>query len=407
MRKFIVVGLVLLPFIVFSQTDFRKGYIVTLGGDTISGFVNYREGTKSYETCEFTLSNGSESKQYLPTDIRGYGIVEGRLHESKAISGENPVFFQVLVKGGASLYKHNETFWLEKDQEFIQLQNTQTETVVEGKRYYKSRNEHIAVLGMLLFDCEAVRPAIQKVPLYERQLTKLVERYNQCTGTTPVVAKAKKPWVKAQVSVAAGMDFSQVKFRIGDFVKYGHLQGKTEVATSMILGLMVDVLSPRLSEQFAITTGLLYVPVRYKQYNELERNLAVDYNHVTIELQQLKVPIGLRYVHRGQGLRPFANVGISGIYHVSSKSDWKQEIHQLGRVTYNEGKALPLDDTQFGLWAGIGAIKSINNVFDITLEVRGERTDGFVPLFHPSLRFDSYLDSKVRSTQVIFAVRWK
>src|SRR5687767_4452967 len=90
----------------FSQSDFRKGYIITSTRDTLFGLVDYKEGSKPYKSCTFKKTEDQSPTNYEPTEISGYGFVEGKYFESKEISEENQtkkvVFIEVKVKGVVS-----------------------------------------------------------------------------------------------------------------------------------------------------------------------------------------------------------------------------------------------------------------------------------------------------------------
>ena len=43
----------LCPVIVFSQTNYKPGYVVNLNGDTLRGFVNYQQWDNNPRTIAF------------------------------------------------------------------------------------------------------------------------------------------------------------------------------------------------------------------------------------------------------------------------------------------------------------------------------------------------------------------
>src|SRR5688572_22358710 len=92
----------------FAQTDFRKGFVITLQRDTISGLVNYREGANAHEICEFKKLENLNATSYRPDEIFGYGFLDDKFFESRKVQEENKsprvAFVEVLVKGMVSLY---------------------------------------------------------------------------------------------------------------------------------------------------------------------------------------------------------------------------------------------------------------------------------------------------------------
>ena len=43
MKKYFLVTLLLLPLLSIAQSNYKSGYVVTLKGDTLRGYINYKE----------------------------------------------------------------------------------------------------------------------------------------------------------------------------------------------------------------------------------------------------------------------------------------------------------------------------------------------------------------------------
>lgn len=66
--------LLLLPLFSLAQSNYKPGYIITLKGDTVRGFVNYREWNANPNSIEFKAANAVNGKKYLPAEIRFFSI---------------------------------------------------------------------------------------------------------------------------------------------------------------------------------------------------------------------------------------------------------------------------------------------------------------------------------------------
>jgi Outer membrane protein beta-barrel domain len=366
----------------FSQTDYRNGYVITNVYDTLFGLVDYREKTKAHKSCNFKVSKDQNVVSYEPGSIFGYGFKNDRFFQSKEISIKNQasqiVFLEVIVKGLVSLYKFEDTYFVEKNNDGIQqLKNETKEVLIYDSKYSKKTNQHISTLNMLLYDCVEIKTEVQKVKLGERLLGTLIENYNRCKGQSSTTFKAKKPWSKAIIGLTGGLNFSQLKFDANS--GYEHLAGDLEISKSPVIGLSLDILSPRLSERISFHGDLLYSNSKYYNYTLYSSSSAVERNYVTIELQQLKVPIGIRYTFPEREFIPYFNAGIVSTIHLSSNSKWVQEIESNSIVKTRENEALVIKNKQFGLWGGLGVLKSVNNKFDAFLELRYEQTNGIAP----------------------------
>src|ERR1700712_5017910 len=52
---------ILLPFTIFAQSNYRPGYVIQSNGDTLKGYINYREWDQSPKSIEF--KNNTADKQ--------------------------------------------------------------------------------------------------------------------------------------------------------------------------------------------------------------------------------------------------------------------------------------------------------------------------------------------------------
>lgn len=390
----------------FSQTDFRKGYVITIANDTLLGLVDYREKAKAYKSCDFKVSKGQNTITYEPGNVIGYGFENDKFFQSREISIKNQpsqvVFLEVVVRGLVSLYKFEDTYFIEKGNAGLQqLTNETSEVFIEGKRVMKNTNQYIGIINILVFDCVEIRERVQKIELAERALTNLIEDYNRCKGEPSITFKAKKPWTKAIIGVTGGLNISQLNFNANP--GYEHLAGDFEVSKSPMIGVSFDILSPRLSERISFHSDLLYLTSKYYNYTLYNNFSSVERNYVTIELQQLKVPIGIRYTFPKREFTPYVNAGISSTIHLSSNSKWVQEVESNSVVNTNESEALVIKNKQFGLWGGCGVLKSVSNKLYVFFELRYEQTDGIVPFTVDSQE----LNSKISNFQILIGIRTK
>src|SRR5690349_14033433 len=111
-------GSVMLQQTVQEQIDFREGYIISRERDTAFGLINFHDGIKSFEVCEFKRAASGESTTYSPADIFGYGFTKSRKFLSRTAAekdGGEKLFMEVIAYGRINLLRHRDTFWLEKD----------------------------------------------------------------------------------------------------------------------------------------------------------------------------------------------------------------------------------------------------------------------------------------------------
>jgi hypothetical protein len=397
---FALCACLVLPFIAIAQTDFRKGFIITHEKDTVLGLINFHDGTRAFEVCYFKRSDNEDSRSYSPADIVGYGFLDGRRYVTKTIvlkEATETVFLEVLAYGRISLYRYRDVFWVEKEGSgLIQLRDEPVEYEKDRQKYIVHSNEHIATLNMLMADCDKVRSAIQEVPLYQRQLVVLVESYNNCQKKEAKADRSAKPWIKLIPGISGGVGQSRIDVSEMNVVFRDDVI-QNDKMISPVFGLSLDISAPRISERFMFTTSLLYAPSTYYITSAFNRSYQ---QYVLIDINALKLPVGVRYTFAPRVVTPFFNVGFSTNIHLDSSSSWTTESTANNVVeTFNRG-SLPLKSTQLGFWGGLGVLIRLSKKIDTLVEFRYERTDGFVHMHY----FGDY-SSKVTNLQLLLGLR--
>ncbi len=392
----------------FSQSDYRKGYVITNARDTLRGLVNYQESAKMFKSCDFKASRDRETVSYDAQSIFGYGFENDKFYQSREIVLNNEpaetVFLEVVVKGLLSLYKFQSTYFVEKGTEGLQqLMNETREVVINDQRVMQNSNQHIGTMNRLVFDCVEMREKVQKITLNEKALTNFVEDYNRCKGETSATFKEEKPWTRFAGGFAVGLNNSQIEFDV--VPGFEHLGGDFEIARSVMVGLTVDMFSPRLSERFSLHADFLYLNSSYHNYHIHDRAYSIERNDVTIDIKQFKIPIGARYTFPERKITPFINAGLSLTLHLSSGSKWVQEIESKSNPVFNtyEREALEITNRPLGFWGGLGVMGSISSKLNAFVEIRYEKAEGITKYTVDELD----VDSKITNLQVFIGIRTK
>jgi len=75
MKFFYLLLFIALPSIVFAQSNYHEGYILKNNGDTVKGFINYREWERSPKEIDFKLNiSNVKPTRYDATVVKGFGI---------------------------------------------------------------------------------------------------------------------------------------------------------------------------------------------------------------------------------------------------------------------------------------------------------------------------------------------
>jgi Outer membrane protein beta-barrel domain len=392
----------------FAQNDFREGYIISNAGDTVYGFVEYTEVQQMYRVCHFKKTDDQKVINYEPGQITGFGLSDNLFFESKEVRAENQkeqrVFAEVKVKGFVSLFRFDFEYYVEKNNGGLQrLSNENQKIYVNGKAMMHRTNQHVSVLSTLMFDCVELRQRVQNISLVEKQLIKLAEDYNRCMGQVSITYGASEPHVKVRFGIAGGINKSNIKFSNADG-KYDYLGGSFDGSSTLIIGLSLDVFAPGVSKRISIHGEVLYTKSNYESVNSSTGNSGPKTSHVTIDLEQLKIPLGLRYTFPEKKITPYMNLGMSSTFNISSSSPLTTNYKLANRIeTVFTKDALNTNTLQVGLWGGVGISKSIHKKLNLFTEIRYEWTNGVVDRGSE----DQSLASSIQNIQITFGIRMK
>jgi hypothetical protein len=396
-----------LPNLCFSQSDFRKGYIITNKQDTVFGLINYKENTRAHKYCDFKESETKHITTYEPDQIAGYGFVGDSFFESRTIDEQDKslkrAFLEVLVKGQASLYKLNGVYWIEKDGHgFHKLTNETIETeTVEGRTVARSTNKHIATLNTLFFDCEELRSRIKNASLTAKSLSTITEEYNKCKGSPGKVFKANKHWIKASIGVAGGLNASRLAIKTTSR-DHEQLTGTFETTFSPIVGLPFDLSSPRITERLSFNGAVFYSNSKYNRSTSIDERNYSETNYINIEIKELKIPFGMRYTFQIGKLRPYGMIGVSTTIHLNSNSIWIREITTYDVVKKFVQEPLLIKENQFGFWGGAGIERPMGKKLNAFIELRYEITNGITPFM---IDVNNTLESRITNFQILLGIK--
>jgi hypothetical protein len=151
----------MLPLFSLAQSNYKPGYVVTLKGDTLHGFIDYREWSSNPNSIDFkTITTDSKSQEFTPKEISYFTIngMESYQRYSGLISMDATdldhlgysrdtstrmaaVFFRILQKGSnLALYSYTDNL----KARFYIGESPDYSPVALGYRLYYNRGSDIA-----------------------------------------------------------------------------------------------------------------------------------------------------------------------------------------------------------------------------------------------------------------------
>ncbi|MBN2638996.1 MAG: outer membrane beta-barrel protein [Bacteroidales bacterium] len=368
---------------VFSQVNYKPGYIVTPKNDTIKGFINkYWDNNPS--TIHFKESMNAKSKEYKPADIAGFAV-DGKnyvsavnvptLNDAREFLnnvgyGSNPelvtksTFLVTLIDGSKSLYYYDndqniESFYIKEDGKFHLLvfkKYMKIDTV--NSNPVKSLNYNKRYIGQLisyLSACPKIKSSINNVGYHSNELINLFDKYYKCTSTKPTFGE-KTSHATTRLGIYAGLGFTSFTFKTPDFAYISAANFKEQ--PGFALGAAFDVLLPVNYGKFIWHNELGYSYMgatgNYTKFSDNTDYTIVDYK---LALQQVNLNTMIRFNFQASPNTMFFNMGMTFNYLLAStnysKVTEKTFNHPVETVT--EDKAIPeLNSMSYGFLAGLG-----------------------------------------------------
>ncbi|MGB8490043.1 MAG: hypothetical protein WCE64_03215 [Bacteroidales bacterium] len=177
----------------YSQENFLPGFLIDNNGDTLKGFVDYRNWAINPRKVDFKSTATSSPTTYIPTDLKEFsvkdenyvsGIVkvenspveETRLdYDSKTNITLDTIFLQTLYKGKKGLYYYMNNngrvnFYVNRVDGFDLLVYKKYFIRQGTTTYIQSRSDYIGQLKLFFNDCPAIRTKIDNTSYDQRDL---------------------------------------------------------------------------------------------------------------------------------------------------------------------------------------------------------------------------------------------
>jgi opacity protein-like surface antigen len=238
-----------------------------------------------------TVKNGEKDVEYSPYAVKEYGFGDGRVYVSRKIQlpdSAQKVFLEILVKGKKTLYYYRgkllKTFFVGEDStQFVELPKN------NAAKTSSFRDQ----LSQLTSDCPKTVDAIRLSIYRKRQLTEIMNRYNDCE---------LKPFPFLKLGLTAG--YGMMKLSPTNSSQSATLDKLDFTYTGgFTVGLFAD--QPLLLTDFSLHAELYYSKYGYS-YNKMIDSKDVDF---VANISSLKIPLMIRYAYPSNYIRPFINAG--------------------------------------------------------------------------------------------------
>lgn len=171
---------ILFPLFSFAQENYKPGLVVTLKGDTIHGFIDYKEWENNPSAINFKAASASSAQLYTPAEIRYFRINGSEAYQ--AYSGPvsmDEINVNRLAKGRDTTFRTVSAFLkIEQDGKFITLYSFTDDL---KKRYFvseKANNQPVELIYKIYYSTSQDNNQTITDEKYKGQLIYISSKYN-------------------------------------------------------------------------------------------------------------------------------------------------------------------------------------------------------------------------------------
>jgi len=228
--KKLLFALFLLPLFTLAQSNYKPGVVVTLKGDTLHGFIDYKEWENNPESINFKPALSGAAQQYTPNEVTYFQVAQldayrrysgpvstdatniNRISTGRDTGFRTAVVFLKIEASGKYVALYSYTDDLKKRYFVVDKSNNQPVELV-FRTYYspdqgnKTVNED-RYKGQLIYlssryntNTDDLRTIIENAS-YDQDLVNIVNKIN---GTAKRASSYKKPGISFYAGIGSGI----------------------------------------------------------------------------------------------------------------------------------------------------------------------------------------------------------
>jgi hypothetical protein len=403
-----------------GQSEFQPGYIVSLKGDTLKGFVKYKIWNENLNKISFANQLDGPALLYTPTDIKEFGV-KSEIYKSAIVEEEtspdnmssldhsselnisiDTTFLQSLVLGPKSLYYYKNRagkyqFYIGQDTGF---------KLLYYKRYFRDQEfngaSHMAVtenktyvgqLTVYLQDCPEIASMIGKLKYNMKSMQGLFDFYYQ-KMTSNAVFRHQEEVDSREFGFIAGITMTSPTFKGKGFELLENMDFGSSVNPSV--GLFYNIVLPRNFKKWSICNEIIFNSFSTSgSYYEFDNPEKYKTTTASLGFSYIKMNNLLRFDFLAIGkMNLFLDGGISNGIIISEINEKLEESRFYSTDSSISGKVLEdIRKHELGFTIGFGA-----KMKNYSFEMRGEKGNG--------MSIYNNLSSKIGRYSLLFGYRF-
>ena len=361
----------------FSQKTILPGYVISLEGDTLKGYIKYGNWEMSPEKISFWTNQDEEASDFNATEIKMFSVANDEYisaivkYDDASYKIENlptnpnfnyrtdTLFLLTLVKGDKSLFYYNDKnerrkLFIKNDSGYIWLEYRKyLMKDEEGLTDMVTTSGFIIQLAHYLIDCNKLDQEISEAEYSREYLTQLFNDYYKCSGHSYEFIKKDNSLI-FKFGVLAGITLTTISFQ-SEISKPLY---ETDFSTSInaAFGIKAELFVPRSFNKWSVNNELLltnYVVTGY--FEEYINENKYSKSEVNLGFMHIRMSNMIRYYHSFGKLSGFSNIGLSNGIAIDKTDQIKTETRFYSTIRTTEKELF--GDTDFwevGLNFGLG-----------------------------------------------------
>lgn len=310
MKKLLIATVLIFSFVSLSYCadNFQKGYIITLGYDTIHGWIDLGTNKVNAVKCVFKDRDSGIAATYLPGEINAYYVPEeDKCYVSHTVTvqqEEHVLFLELLVDGIMNLYSYemqgaNYFFFEDESGKMTSIWKRGEEWIREFNRDRRvlTDRRYEDRLKEIFKDLESVANRETDIPFNQKTMVEFTKLYHNevCTsGEDCIVYVNEKPdntGFRLKFSLYAGVQHVAFTYDVREV----EMRGGT---STPVYGAQVILYNDRFSRYFSFLYDFSYSKYNVTGNPEMApKYLADQYCNFALKSDAIFNKLGARYTY--------------------------------------------------------------------------------------------------------------
>lgn len=358
-----IIIFVLAPFFSSAQDNYEAGYMVSKTGDTISGWINFKDWSTGPFVVEFKSDLSLAPVKLYPVTILGFSVHNMTFRSMHVVEDISPddkfallkgperklkvadIFAQVLISSssGLNLYYHADEST--KEHYFSNEGNTLRELreikYLDSTGFYiMAVQEWFITLMFLTGSCPDVMRDYTENDFSRQSLLEIIANYNECMERDYEILIDEEDEKKFLFGVMGGFSSAKIDYHSDVGGNY-YTIADYSAGPGFTAGVFYDIDLPHQRETWWISTNFLIHKFHSSGISNSETSLNLEHNEITFEQLDFKFIPSLKYQTNTKPFRGYIKAGTA-----VSKSF--QSSNQTLSVTTNkfteESDSINIDD---------------------------------------------------------------